>query len=129
MFMQVLAKAANGAAIGSTLTASSYLSRMHGEKGDLLKFFKKGDKNSILGRLETLQNDLKNTENGSPQKIVDHWKGKKRYLFPIIKSPYGMYHCVSDPFLISVLCVVLMSVLMFVLVSASGWPSLMGWSF
>jgi hypothetical protein len=31
--MQVLAKAANGAAIGSTLAASSYVSRKHGEKG------------------------------------------------------------------------------------------------
>jgi hypothetical protein len=45
--MQVLAKAANGAAIGSALAASSYISRMHGEKGDLLKFFKKGDDNSV----------------------------------------------------------------------------------
>jgi hypothetical protein len=44
--MQVLAKAANGAAIGSTLAASSYLSRMHSEKGVLVKFFKKGDENS-----------------------------------------------------------------------------------
>jgi hypothetical protein len=87
--MQVLAKAANGAAIGSTLAASSYVSCMHGEKGDLLKFFKKSDENSILGRLETIQNDLNNTENGSPQKLVDHWKGKKRYLFPIIRSPYS----------------------------------------
>jgi hypothetical protein len=63
LFMQVLAKAANGAAIGSTFAASSYLSRMHREKGDLLNFFKKGDENSVLGRLETLRNYLKNTEN------------------------------------------------------------------
>jgi hypothetical protein len=56
--MRVLAEAANGAAIGSTLAASSYVARMHGEKGELLKFFKKGDKNSVLGRLETLQNYL-----------------------------------------------------------------------
>jgi hypothetical protein len=53
------------------------------KREDLLKFFKKGDENSVLGR-----NYLKNTENGSPQKLVDHWKGKKRYLLPI-KSPYG----------------------------------------
>jgi hypothetical protein len=33
LFMGVLAKAANGAAIGSTLAASSYVSRKHGEKG------------------------------------------------------------------------------------------------
>jgi hypothetical protein len=58
LFMQVLAKAAKGAAIGSTLAASSYVSRMHAEKGDLLKFLKKGDENSILGRLETLRNHL-----------------------------------------------------------------------
>jgi hypothetical protein len=76
--MQVLAKAANGAAISSTLAASSYVSHMHGEKGDLLKFFKKGDENSVLGRLETLRNYLKNPENGSPQKLVDHWKGKRK---------------------------------------------------
>jgi hypothetical protein len=52
LFMQVLAKAENGAAIGSTLAASSYFSRMHGEKGDLLKFFKRGNENSVLGRLK-----------------------------------------------------------------------------
>jgi hypothetical protein len=34
VFMQVLAKAANGAAIGSTLAASSCVSRKHGEKGE-----------------------------------------------------------------------------------------------
>jgi hypothetical protein len=59
LFMQVLAKAANGAAISSTLAASSYDSRKQAEKGDLLKFFKKGDENSVLGRLETLRNYLK----------------------------------------------------------------------
>jgi hypothetical protein len=76
--MQVLAKAANGAAIGSTLAASFYVSRMHGEKGGLLNFFKNGDENSVLGRLETLQLYLITTENGSPQKQVDHWKGKSK---------------------------------------------------
>jgi hypothetical protein len=44
LFMQVLAKATNGAAISSTLAAGSYVSRMHGKKGDLLKFCKKGAK-------------------------------------------------------------------------------------
>jgi hypothetical protein len=78
--MRVLAEAANGAAIGSTLAASSYVSRMHVEKGDLLKFFKKGDENSVLGQLETLRNYLKNTENGSPQKLVDHWKEKNIFI-------------------------------------------------
>jgi hypothetical protein len=89
LFVQVLAKAANGAAIGSTLAASSYLSQMHGEEGDFLRFFKKGDENSLLGRLEALQNYFKNTENGSLQKRVDHWKGQKN-LYPIIESPYGI---------------------------------------
>jgi hypothetical protein len=39
-----------------------------------------GAGNSVLGRLETLRNYLKNTEIGSPQKLCHHWKGKKKIL-------------------------------------------------
>jgi hypothetical protein len=76
--MQVRAKAANGAAIGSTLAASSYVSRMHGEKGDLLKFFKKGDENSDLGRLETPRNYHKNHREWKPSETSGPFEGEKK---------------------------------------------------
>jgi hypothetical protein len=68
----------SGAAIGSTLAASSYLSRMHSEKGDLLKFFKKGDENSVLGRLETLRNYLKKHREWKPSENSGPLEGQKK---------------------------------------------------
>jgi hypothetical protein len=97
--MQVLAKAANGAAIGSPLAASSYLLRMHSEKGDSLKFFKKGNEKSVLGRLEALRNYLQKHREWKPSENIGPLEGHKIYLYPIIRSPYGkplydgiMYH-------------------------------------
>jgi hypothetical protein len=67
-----VSKKADRAAIGSPLAASSYVSRMQGGMGDLLKFLKKGDENSVLGRLKTLQKHFTNTKNGSPQILAEY---------------------------------------------------------